>query len=146
MYTHTCSVWSQPNYQAEYWPMEAGFSLKENFAKDGADAAIASLEILIRNALRLQNQPAVHFMFMSTAKRHGALDWMKSYLGKTGKLQAYRKFAFNGFDHFGEPYNHLIAQTPKESRFRKPSYPGEKIDDQTGWKPGPSHPASPLLD
>ena len=93
------------------------------------------MEILIRNVLRLPNQPALHFMKMAPSTRHGALDWMKSYLGKTGDLAAYRKFMFNGFDHFGEPYNHIIASAPKEGRFRKPQYPGEKIDDQTGWVP-----------
>jgi hypothetical protein len=121
-------------HEAEYWEFEAGYNDEQKYFKAGADKSVAALEILIRNVLRLPNQPALHFMKMSyRSQRHGALDWMKKYLGSKGDLAAYRKFSFNGFDHFGEPYNHLIAKN--NTRIRKPQYPGELIDDQTGWKP-----------
>jgi hypothetical protein len=73
--------------------------------------------------------------FSYRGHRHGALDWMKKYFGKAGELAAYRKFSMNGFDHFGEPYNHLIAKAKDGSRMHKPNYPGELIGDTTGWKP-----------
>jgi hypothetical protein len=123
-------------HEAEYWEFEAGYNDEQKYFKVGADKSVAALEILIRNVLQLPNQPALHFMKMSyRGHRHGALDWMKKYLGNNGDLAAYRKFSFNGFDHFGEPYNHLIAKAANITRTRKPQYPGENIDDQTGWKP-----------
>jgi hypothetical protein len=48
----------------EYWPFAAGFE-REVVTKQGKSADMAAVEILLRNALLLSKQPAVHFVKMS---------------------------------------------------------------------------------
>jgi hypothetical protein len=98
----------------EYWPFNAG---AQKVAKEGGDENKASIEILLQNSLRLEKQPAVHFVKMSVDKNGGALGWMKSWFKeKGGDLSAYKDFSLLGFDNFGAAFSHLRKTMPKSRK------------------------------
>jgi len=134
----------------EYWSYGDGLE-HGRLAKPGASADQAGVELFLRTALALPNQPAVHFLKMnhaggadggglgavlnqwirapktsstsSTPKGAGALGkLLKKLTPSAGLLADYASFSVQGFDAFGAPFDHLREAAPAE-RWAK-----EKVD------------------
>jgi hypothetical protein len=76
---------------------------------------------------------------MGQGDRHGANEWIKDWIHPPGPLSAYNEFPINGFDAFGEPFNHLAEKT--ENRIKKAAIPYQALgkiqpdgDGDTPWQ------------
>jgi hypothetical protein len=108
-------------YELSFWNFEAGYASTLPIQKKGADVEQAGLEILLRNVYRLPKQPVIHFLQMDTTTRHDVMSWMDQWFEPGMPLSAYSSFPMNGFDAFGEPFNHLISRAEKKgTRALKP--------------------------
>jgi hypothetical protein len=98
--------------------------------KPGKNADMAAVEILLRNALLLSKQPAVHFVKMSV-ERGGQSAFLNQWFRAGGELADYNQFSILGFDNFGAPFDHLRRKMPK-SRTKKDgkgSCSGNNVND-----------------
>ena len=114
----------------EYWPFDAGMQ-DYGMGEAGKDQQSAALELFLRTAWRLPNQPMVHVLQMQHAKAEDAATGQpyfvaKHIFGKRGKLAAYRDFPVNAFSHFGKPFDHLRRSHPVEERFEKNKKPQKR--------------------
>ena len=125
----------------EYWSFYEGFERdrifkNENEKKWGHSpprdptAQMAGLEVFLRMAYMLDNQPAVHLVFLKHAERRGAgeLAYLKRWFAPDGPLgSVYGSYGLNAFDCFGKPFDHLRAAA-KQPRWQK------DVDEATGAK------------
>uniref|UniRef100_A0A6U4GJY9 Uncharacterized protein n=1 Tax=Phaeomonas parva TaxID=124430 RepID=A0A6U4GJY9_9STRA len=108
----------------EYWSLEDG-SQDFGIHQDDASPGTAAVEFFLRQALRLSNQPAVHFMKLTAGhKREGEVTPHSKVLAADifdthGPLHSYSRFAINGLTSFGNPFDHLREQYEDEPRGRR---------------------------
>ena len=84
--------------------------------------------MLLRVALTLPRQPAVHFVFLGAgggSSTHERVSKLRQALAPGGALAAYAQFAVDAFDAFGKPFNKLRAAAPKRRVDKKGEKPCE---------------------
>ncbi len=138
----------------EYWAPSDGLhaELKGKAAKKPADADLAGYEMLLRVALTMPRQPAVHFVFLGAggaSSTYERVSKLRQALAPGGALAAYAQFAVDAFDAFGKPFAKLRAAAPKRRVDKKGEKPceGPNIADcplaprrQDGYHARAAHP------
>jgi len=89
----------------EFWPYTQGLSINGlgSFAKEGAAKDAAGMEIVMRMALNLPRQPALHFMSLTKVD----FSFMNDWLSQSGPLKPYGRYAINGFTAFRGAFEHF---------------------------------------
>ena len=84
--------------------------------------------MLLRAALTMPRQPAVHFVFLGAggaSSTYERVSKLRQALAPGGALAAYSKFAVDAFDAFGKPFSKLRAAAPKRRVDKKGEKPCE---------------------
>ena len=100
---------------------------------EDADADLAGYEMLLRVALTMPRQPAVHFVFLGAggaSSTYERVSKLRQALAPGGALAAYAQFAVDAFDAFGKPFAKLRAAAPPNgvpagprAPYHTPGYP-----------------------
>ena len=103
----------------EYWPFADGLS-EFQIAKNGADVETAALELFLRLALSMPQQPAVHFLEMQQQHTVDEVEGAVALVFKRLRddLRAYAEFPIDAFSMFGAPMDHF-RRLPWRQRMHK---------------------------
>ncbi len=102
----------------EYWGAADGLVVDDIGARQPkADFDLAGYELLLRVALTLPRQPAVHLVFLGHGgggAEAGRVPKLAKELRKGGRLAAYADLPIEAFDAFGAPFDALRKAAPEK--------------------------------
>ena len=98
-------------------------------------AQMAGLEVFLRMAFMLKNQPVVNLVFLQHAEKSDALDYLHTWFdeSKTELLGEYSKFGVNAFNCFGKPFDHLRQRANEAMRGGTKRYK-HTVNENSGQK------------